>query len=72
MSSFATLGLSDRVLTAINVLGWETPTPIQAQAIPAGLEGRDIIGASQTGTGKTAAFGLPILTRLEPQKSRNA
>lgn len=68
MSSFATLGLSDRVMVSVNRLGWVSPTDIQAQSIPAGLEGRDIIGASQTGTGKTAAFGLPILTRLEPKR----
>ncbi len=67
MSSFDELGLSDRVITAVNALGWEDPTPIQAQAIPAALAGRDIIGASQTGTGKTAAFGLPIFTKLQPE-----
>lgn len=70
MESFETLGLSDRVLTAIRVLGFETPTPIQAQAIPAILEGRDVIGSSQTGTGKTAAFGLPILTKLVPKEGK--
>ncbi|MFT5468555.1 MAG: ATP-dependent RNA helicase RhlE [Verrucomicrobiales bacterium] len=55
-------------MVSVNRLGWETPTQIQAQSIPSGIEGRDIIGASQTGTGKTAAFGLPILTRIEPKK----
>ncbi len=65
MSNFENLGLSDRVLTAVTALGWDKPTPIQAQAIPAAIEGRDIIGASQTGTGKTAAFGLPVFTKLK-------
>ena len=68
MASFETLGLSDRVLAAVRVLGYETATPIQEQAIPAVLNNRDVIGASQTGTGKTAAFGLPILTKLEPKR----
>ncbi|MEM1294391.1 MAG: DEAD/DEAH box helicase [Verrucomicrobiota bacterium] len=65
MSNFEQLGISDRVLTAINALGWEKPTPIQEQSVPAAIEGRDIIGASQTGTGKTAAFGLPVFSKLE-------
>ena len=67
MSSFDGLGLSDRVMTAVRAMGYETPTQIQAEAIPAILAGRDVIGASQTGTGKTAAFGLPIFTKLEPE-----
>jgi len=70
MDDFESLGLSDRVLTAIRVMGYETPTPIQAQAIPAILEGRDVIGSSQTGTGKTAAFALPILTKLVPKEGK--
>jgi ATP-dependent RNA helicase RhlE len=57
------------VLAAIRVLGYEKPTPIQQQSIPAVLSGRDVIGASQTGTGKTAAFLLPILSRIEPSKA---
>jgi ATP-dependent RNA helicase RhlE len=65
---FDSLGLSERVLDAIRVMGYQRPTPIQRQAIPAVLTGRDVIGASQTGTGKTAAFLLPILTALEPRK----
>ncbi len=68
MSDFESLALSDRVMTAVRVLGFHTPTPIQAQAIPAILDGRDVIGSSQTGTGKTAAFALPVLTKLEPKK----
>ncbi len=66
--TFESLQLSERVLAAIRVLGYEKPTPIQQQSIPAVLSGRDVIGASQTGTGKTAAFLLPILSRIEPSK----
>jgi len=62
--TFETLGLSPALLRALADTGYTTPTPIQAQSIPAGLEGRDILGAAQTGTGKTAAFGLPLLQRL--------
>ena len=61
---FDTLGLSAAVLEAVEESGYTTPTPIQAQAIPIILEGRDVIGASQTGTGKTAAFALPTLSKL--------
>lgn len=63
---FSELGLSEPVLQAVTECGYETPTPIQAQAIPHILEGRDIIGASQTGTGKTAAFALPLLSKITP------
>ncbi len=62
--TFETLGLSPALLRALAETNYTTPTPIQAQAIPAGLEGRDVLGAAQTGTGKTAAFGLPLLQRL--------
>jgi ATP-dependent RNA helicase RhlE len=62
---FDTLGLSAAVLEAIEESGYTTPTPIQEQAIPIILEGKDVIGASQTGTGKTAAFALPSLSRIE-------
>ena len=64
MTSFTDLGLSPALLKAVARAGYETPTPIQAQAIPHGLAGRDVLGIAQTGTGKTAAFALPILTRL--------
>ena len=64
--SFAELGLSEEVLKAIEESGYTNPTPIQEQGIPLILAGRDVIGASQTGTGKTAAFALPILSKLEP------
>ena len=62
--SFTIMGLSDPVLRGVQASGYETPTEIQSQAIPTALEGRDIIGCAQTGTGKTAAFVLPILDRL--------
>ncbi|OBX33785.1 ATP-dependent RNA helicase DeaD [Halomonas elongata] len=63
--SFGDLALLPAVLSAVETLGYETPSPIQAQTIPALLEGRDMLGQAQTGTGKTAAFALPILSRLE-------
>ncbi|MCU7940282.1 MAG: DEAD/DEAH box helicase [gamma proteobacterium symbiont of Bathyaustriella thionipta] len=62
--SFTSLGLSAPILDAIAEQGYDTPSPIQAQAIPAVLEGKDIMAAAQTGTGKTAGFTLPILERL--------
>jgi ATP-dependent RNA helicase RhlE len=64
MSSFATLGLSEALQTAVARAGYQTPTPIQAQAIPHLLAGKDVLGCAQTGTGKTAAFALPILEHL--------
>lgn len=66
MPTFAELGLTQPILRAVDKAGYEEPTPIQAQAIPVALNGRDIVGASQTGTGKTAAFALPILSQLVP------
>lgn len=66
MSQFEELGLSKPVLRAVEKCGYETPTAIQAQSIPVALEGRDIIGASQTGTGKTAAFALPVISKMTP------
>ena len=63
-NNFAQLGLSQAVLSTLNELDYQTPTPIQAQAIPAILDGQDILGVAQTGTGKTAAFSLPILSKL--------
>jgi ATP-dependent RNA helicase RhlE len=65
MMDFASLQLAPSVLKAVEELGFKEPTPIQAQAIPVALTGRDIIGSAQTGTGKTAAFALPILQHLE-------
>ncbi len=63
-ASFDSLGLADPLLRAVTGAGYETPTPIQSQAIPHLLDGRDLLGCAQTGTGKTAAFALPILHRL--------
>jgi ATP-dependent RNA helicase DeaD len=65
MGAFDQLGLSPPLLAAIKDVGYEVPTPIQARTIPALLAGRDLIGQAQTGTGKTAAFALPILEALD-------
>ena len=67
---FADLGLSDPILRAIEEKGYRHPTPIQAQAIPAVLSGRDVMGVAQTGTGKTASFTLPMLDILDGSRSR--
>ena len=67
VTSFAELGLRPEILRAVAESGYTTPTPIQAQAIPEVLAGHDIMGGAQTGTGKTAGFGLPILHKLAPQ-----
>ncbi len=66
--SFSDLGLPGLLLKNIAAAGYESPTPIQAQAIPPGLAGRDVVGTAQTGTGKTAAFALPMLVRLAGKK----
>src|ERR1700692_3794640 len=68
--SFSHLGLSDKVIAAIDAAGYKTPTPIQDQAIPHVLARRDVLGIAQTGTGKTAAFVLPMLTMLEQGRAR--
>ncbi|WP_051710887.1 DEAD/DEAH box helicase [Andreprevotia chitinilytica] len=70
--TFSTLGLAPEVLRAVAEQGYENPTPIQAQAIPLVLSGRDVLGAAQTGTGKTAAFTLPILSKLAPHANTGA
>ncbi len=64
-TTFAQLGLSAPVLKSVEEIGYETPSPIQMQSIPPLLEGRDLLGQAQTGTGKTAAFALPLLSRLD-------
>jgi len=69
--SFETLGLNTELLRAISEKGYNTPTPIQSQAIPIVLEGRDLMGGAQTGTGKTAGFTLPLLQRLVDSKNSN-
>ena len=69
-SRFEHLGLPETVLRAVNELGYETPSPIQAKAIPPILQGRDILGQAQTGTGKTAAFALPILSNIDPKSKQ--
>ncbi|WP_432698543.1 DEAD/DEAH box helicase [Marinobacterium sp. YM272] len=67
-TSFGDLGLSTPILQALADVGYETPSPIQAGSIPPLLEGRDILGQAQTGTGKTAAFALPLLQRIDTSK----
>src|ERR1700689_470776 len=62
--SFSALGLSETILQGVKAMGYTDPTPIQLRAIPLILGGRDVIGSAQTGTGKTAAFALPILSKL--------
>jgi ATP-dependent RNA helicase RhlE len=69
-STFASLGLSEPLLRALASENYTTPTPIQVRAIPALLAGRDLLGIAQTGTGKTAAFGLPLLQHLAANKAR--
>ncbi|MEM6476852.1 MAG: DEAD/DEAH box helicase [Pseudomonadota bacterium] len=70
MTQFSDLGLSQPVLQALDLKGYDTPTPIQEQAIPPVLEGRDLLGIAQTGTGKTAAFMLPSIDRLREADNR--
>jgi ATP-dependent RNA helicase DeaD len=67
--SFAALGLRPELQQALAALGYEEPTPIQLEAIPTLVEGRDLLGQAATGTGKTAAFSLPVLQRLEPRRA---
>jgi superfamily II DNA/RNA helicase len=70
MTKFSDLALDPRVLQAVADAGYETPTPIQAQAIPHALEGKDVLGIAQTGTGKTASFTLPMITMLAKGRAR--
>jgi ATP-dependent RNA helicase DeaD len=67
VTAFADLGLSEAALAALQDVGYEKPSPIQEQAIPPLLEGRDVIGQAQTGSGKTAAFGLPMIQSVDPE-----
>ncbi len=66
--SFYELGLAEPIARAVAEMGFETPTPIQAKAIPVLISGRDLIGNAQTGTGKTAAFGLPLIQMIDPER----
>ncbi len=66
---FAALGLGDELVEVLGRLGYEAPTPIQEAAVPALLAGRDVVGLAQTGTGKTAAFALPILEKIDPDRA---
>src|SRR3979411_2114583 len=72
--TFDALGLSPALLRAVRALGFTTPTPVQAQAIPPALAGKDVLASAQTGTGQTAAFGIPLLERLAtlPRKKTRA
>src|ERR1017187_9686896 len=65
---FPELGLSPELLKAVAALGFDQPAPIQAQAIPPALEGRDVVGQSQTGSGKTMAFAIPVVQKIEPKE----
>ena len=69
--TFRNLGIIDPILDALKAEGYETPTPIQEQAIPILLSGKDLLGCAQTGTGKTAAFAIPILQHLYQERQRN-
>ena len=70
MTKFSDLALSPKILKAVEEAGYETPTPIQAGAIPAALQGRDVLGIAQTGTGKTASFTLPMISMLARGRAR--
>ena len=70
MTKFSDLALSPKILKAVEEAGYETPTPIQAGAIPAALDGRDVLGIAQTGTGKTASFTLPLINALARGRAR--
>src|SRR6056297_2100314 len=70
MTTFSELSLNPKVLKAVQEAGYDTPTPIQADAIPPALEGRDVLGIAQTGTGKTAGFTLPMLSLLARGRAR--
>ncbi|NIK11462.1 DEAD/DEAH box helicase [Alkalibacillus almallahensis] len=69
MKTFSELNIESDVLKAIENMGFETTTPIQAEAIPTAIAGKDLIGQAQTGTGKTAAFGVPMLQKIDPNNS---
>src|ERR1700760_3895236 len=64
MTDFSQFALPPALAETLKTMGYTTPTPVQEQAIPPALEGKDILGSAQTGTGKTAAFGIPLMVRL--------
>ena len=68
--NFENLGLCSEIQKAVKHMGFEEASPIQAKAIPVILEGKDIIGQAQTGTGKTAAFGIPLLQKVDPKNKK--
>lgn len=70
LTKFSEFGLDEKIVKSVNRMGFEEATPIQEKTIPLGLEGKDLIGQAQTGTGKTAAFGLPMIHKID-QKSNN-
>ena len=72
LEKFKNLQISDVIINALNDMGFEEPTPIQEGSIPVALEGHDLIGQAQTGTGKTAAYGIPVLEKfLQPGLPKN-
>ena len=71
LEKFQNLNISTTILQALNTMGFEEPTPIQAEAIPVALQGQDMIGQAQTGTGKTAAFGIPVLEKILASSKTN-
>ncbi|MNR49306.1 DEAD-box ATP-dependent RNA helicase CshA [compost metagenome] len=70
MKTFQEFGLDASVLRAITEMGFEESTPIQEKTIPLAMEGRDLIGQAQTGTGKTAAFGIPLVNKINVKEER--
>ena len=72
MTNFSDFGLSEPIMTALNKMGFDTPTPIQESAIPIALQGRDILGSAQTGTGKTGAFAIPMIEMLLRDQTKTA
>ncbi|MGN8647743.1 DEAD/DEAH box helicase [Gracilibacillus sp. HCP3S3_G5_1] len=70
MTNFNQLGISASIMKALENMGFEEATPIQAQTIPLGMEGKDVIGQAQTGTGKTAAFGIPMIEKIDPNERK--
>lgn len=70
LATFQSLGISDVIMKALDKMGFEEATPIQEQTIPLGLAGKDVIGQAQTGTGKTAAFGIPMLDKIDKNQRK--